>query len=84
MVSALGLAAELTDTSDDLQALANRVQHEGETRPRIELSVWAGPANWACRLSLAVLDREIEAATELLRSAANLTSAAAWEMKSNA
>ena len=84
MVTATGLAAELSDTSDELRALANRVQHEGEARPRIELSAWTGPANWACQLSLAVLDRDIEAATELLRCAADLASAAAWEVRSRA
>ena len=84
MVDASGLAAELTDTSDELRGLAHRVQREGEARPRVELSAWTGPANWACRLSLAVLDREIEAATELLRSAAELTAAAAWEVRSRA
>jgi hypothetical protein len=83
MVSSSGLATELTDTSDELRALAHRLQREGEARPRIELSAWTGPANWACRLSLAVLDRELEAATELLRCAAELTSAAAWEVRSH-
>jgi hypothetical protein len=83
-VGAAALAAELLDSTDVLRALQHRVQREGETRPRIELGAWSGSASWACRAALAALDRQIAVTTELLRCAADLTAAAAEEVRARA
>jgi hypothetical protein len=84
LASSTALAAELSDSSDALRSLTTRVRNESESRPRIDTSEWSGPASWACQLSLTLLAREIEAAAELLRCAADLTAAAAWEVRGSA
>ena len=77
------LAGEFSASSAALRALTTRVETEGGSRPRIDTSGWSGPASWACQLSVTLLGREIEAAVELLRCAADLTAAAAWEVRAS-
>jgi hypothetical protein len=83
LASSTALAGELSASSVALRVLTRRVENEGELRPRIETSGWSGPASWACQLSLTLLGREIETAAQLLRCAADLTAAAAWEVRGN-
>lgn len=82
--SRAALAGELAQSSESLRILGSRVEHEAHSRPRLNATGWSGPASWACDLSLAMLARELEAAVALLRCAADLTSAAAWEVRSGA
>jgi PPE-repeat protein len=78
------LAAELTANADELTALTGRVAGEADSQPRIDSSGWSGPASWACQLSLTLLARQMDQAVELLRCAADLTAAAAWEARAGA
>ena len=79
----VALADELSTRARELDSLAVRVERERDAEPRIDTSSWIGPASWACQHSLTLLHREIEAALDLLRSAAGLTEAASWETRAN-
>jgi transposase len=74
------IAGELRQTRDRLTFAGHRLVGTAESAPRPDASGWAGPAGWAYQHALAVVAREVEAAVELLRSAADLTSAALYEM----
>ena len=75
------LAGRLSATSDELRALAARVEGEAAARPHLDTSAWVGPASWGCQFSLAMLARELDAAVALVRCAADLAGAAAWEAR---
>ena len=78
-ITGAGLGGELAETARELDALCARVESGSMALPGIDSTTWAGLASWACQLSLALLRREIGAARELLRCAADLSSAAAFE-----
>ena len=79
----MAFAEELSTRARELDSLAVRVERERDAQPRIDTSHWIGPASWACQRSLTLLHSEIEAALDLVRSAAGLTEAASWETRSN-
>jgi hypothetical protein len=80
MLTSSALAAELTESARELDALRARVELQCDSFPTVETSGWSGPASWAYQLSLALLQRQTRAATELLRCAADLSAAAAFEL----
>jgi uncharacterized protein YukE len=77
------LAAELTESARELDALRARVESRARALPAVDSNGWSGPASWAYQLALALLHRQTEAATELLRCAADLSAAAAFEVNRN-
>jgi len=74
------LRAELELSSHQLTALLRRAEFAVELLPNSDTAAWHGPANWAYQVSLALLRRQAGAALELLRSSAQLTAAAAFEV----
>jgi uncharacterized protein YukE len=84
LLTGKALAAELAASARELDALRARVEQQCESLPTVETSGWNGPASWAYQLSLALLHRQTQAATELLRCAADLSAAAAFEAGQNA
>jgi hypothetical protein len=78
-VSGAGLAGELAASARELDALRMRVESQVASLPGIDPTGWNGPASWAYQLSLALLRRETNTALELLRCAADLSFAAAFE-----
>jgi hypothetical protein len=78
------LVTDLATSASELEVIRQRVAGTGALVPIIDLGSWSGLASLACRLSLSELRREVEIAAELLRCAADLTSAAAFEARSNA
>jgi hypothetical protein len=83
-VTGAALAAELTAYARELDALRSRVETQARSLPTVESSGWSGPASWAYQLSIALLHRQTLAATDLLRCAADLSAAAAFEVRRNA
>jgi uncharacterized protein YukE len=82
--SGAALAGELAASAQELDAIRARVETESASMPTIDLSGWNGPARWAFQFSLALLRRETDTAIELLRCAADLSAAAAFESSGNA
>jgi hypothetical protein len=82
--SGADLAGDFAASARELDALRTRVESQVVSLPRIDPTGWDGPASWACQLSLALLRRETDTAVELLRCAADLSSAAAFEAGQNA
>ena len=80
-LSNASLAQQLSASSTQLGRLASRVGAEYVSAARIAFSGWSGPASWGAHLLLVLLEREIETATDLIRAAANLTWAAAEEVR---
>jgi hypothetical protein len=74
------VAAELRESRDELDFALRRVACAEQSAPDGNSSGWVGPAGWAYRRALALLDRDLHAAAELLRSASDLTSAALWQL----
>lgn len=74
------VAAELRTSRDDLDFARRRVASAARSAPDGNSSGWAGPAGWAYRRALALLERDLDAAAELLRSASDLTSAALYQL----
>ncbi len=79
----MALADQLSARARELDSLVLRVRRERDAQPHVDTSRWSGPTSWACQYSLSLLQREIEAALDLLGSAAGLTEAAAWEARAN-
>ena len=78
--TSVGLAAGLRESRDELDLARRRVTGAAHAVPSGHSSGWLGPAGWAYRQSVALLDREVQEAAELLRSASDLTSAALYEL----
>jgi hypothetical protein len=70
------IVAELRESKDELDFARHRVTSAAQLAPTRNPSGWSGPAGWAYQRSLALVNRDLDAAVELLRSASNLTSAA--------
>jgi hypothetical protein len=70
---------DLSESARELDALRTRVETAVAALPPLDTSGWSGPASWACGVALELLRREIAAAIDLLRCAADLTAAAAFE-----
>lgn len=81
LTDAAALAEQLHTSSRALHSLAEGVSFETRPGARVDLSGWHGPASWACHIALAVLEREIAVAAELIYGSANLAQAAAWEVQ---
>jgi uncharacterized protein YukE len=84
VLTGAALAAELTESARELDALRARVESRAQALPTVETSRWNGPASWAYQMALALLHRQTRAATDLLRCAADLSAAAAFEVNRNA
>jgi hypothetical protein len=78
--SEFAIAADLRQTRERLTIARHRLVDTVALAPRPDASGWSGPAGWAYQHALAALARELEAALELLRSAADLTAAALYEV----
>jgi hypothetical protein len=74
------LAVKLRESRDELDFARHRVTGAVQIAPHREPSGWNGPAGWAYQRSLALLNRDLDAAVALLRSASDLTSAAIYEL----
>ena len=74
------LAGELLISRDDLDSARRRVASARQSAPDGGLSGWVGPAGWAYRRALALLDHDLDAAMDLLRSASDLTAAALYQL----
>jgi hypothetical protein len=83
MIESMGTAAaggQLALARDQLVILRQRVASAASGAPHRDASDWKGTAAFAYQRSLDALAHELAVATELLRSAANLATAAVWEM----
>jgi hypothetical protein len=83
MVESAGTTAaegQLALARDQLVILRQRVASAASRAPHRDASGWNGVAAFAYQRSLDALAQELAGATELLRSAADLASAAVWEM----
>jgi hypothetical protein len=78
------VAQELAQARDQLDYLRQRVSEAAAHAPHHDASGWSGLAAFAYQHALDALGRELAAATELLRSAADLASAAVWELGGHA
>jgi hypothetical protein len=76
----LALAAGLRESRDELDFSRRRVLSAAQLVPGGHSSGWLGPAALAYRHSLTLVDHDLQAAAELLRSASDLTSAALYEL----
>jgi hypothetical protein len=74
------LAADLRASRDELDFARRRVASACQLAPDGRSSGWVGPAGWAYRRALALVQRDLGAAAELLRSASDLTSAALYQL----
>jgi hypothetical protein len=74
------LAVRLRESRDELDFARHRVTGAAQVAPHHEPSGWKGPAAWAYQRSLVLLNRDLDAAVALLRSASDLTSAAIHEL----
>jgi hypothetical protein len=74
------IADELRASRDELDLARRRVTGARRTAPAGNSSGWVGPAAWAYRRSLALLDRDLDASADLLRAASDLTSAALFQL----
>jgi hypothetical protein len=82
-VGTVALAARLAHARDRIVVLRQRVAEAESQAPRRQATGWDGPAALAYQLSLDLLRYELTVAAELLRSAADLMSAAVWELGSD-
>ena len=74
------IVAELRASRDELDSARHRVTSARQSAPDGNSSGWNGPAGWAYRRVLTLLDRDLDGAAELLRSASDLTSAALYQL----
>jgi uncharacterized protein YukE len=80
LAESVTVAADLEQARTQLAAISHRVEAAAAAAPRHDASGWEGPAAWAYQHSLDRLSRDLETAQELLRSAADLTAAALFEI----
>jgi hypothetical protein len=78
-VAGARLAGGLAEDARELGSLRTRVLDSVASLPRVDASGWSGPASWAYQLSLTLLHRETETASDLLRCASDLAVAASFE-----
>lgn len=78
------VAAQLEQARERLTTISRRVEEAVQSAPRRDASGWSGLAAWAYQRSLDQLSRELQVATELLRSATDLTSLALFEASGHA
>lgn len=69
----------LAESARELDALRARVEVAVSALPRLDTTGWSGPASWACNVALELLRKETATAIDLLRCAADLAGAAAFE-----
>jgi hypothetical protein len=74
------IAAELRASRDEVDLARRRVSGERHSAPDGNSSGWVGPAGWAYRHALALLERDLDAAADLLRAASDLTSTALYQL----
>jgi hypothetical protein len=74
------IAAELRTSRDELDLARRRVSSASQSAPDGNSTGWVGPAGWAYQHALALLDRDLDAAADLLRAASDLTSAALYQL----
>ncbi|HEX4400293.1 MAG TPA: hypothetical protein VHZ98_03105 [Galbitalea sp.] len=78
--SASVIAAALRASRDELDLARRRVTGARHSAPDGYSSGWLGPAGWAYGHALALLDRDLDAAADLLRAASDLTSTALYQL----
>ncbi|HMH58927.1 MAG TPA: hypothetical protein VK537_07080 [Galbitalea sp.] len=74
------LVAKLRESKDELDFVRHRATGAAQVAPHRDASGWSGPAGWAYQRSLALLNRDLDTAVAMLRSASNLTSAAIYQL----
>jgi hypothetical protein len=74
------IAAQLRASRDDVDLARRRVSGARHSAPDGNSSGWVGPAGWAYRRALELLDRDLDAAADLLRAASDLTSTALFQL----
>jgi hypothetical protein len=74
------LVAKLRESRDELDSVRHRVTGAAQIAPHSDASGWSGPAGWAYQRSLELMNRDLDAAVGMLRSASDLTSLAIYEL----